>query len=66
MPEAGVSGRTSYCWSYSSQTCVGESFPRMTDPRTRTVRFIGPKKCNQRRLRVAMVGRRQIRIRPHC
>ena len=30
MPEAGVSGRTSYCWSYSIQTCVGESCTRMT------------------------------------
>lgn len=43
MPEAGASGRTSYRWSYSIQTCVGESIPRMTDPRARTVRFIGPK-----------------------
>ena len=64
MPEAGVSSRTSYCWSYSTQTCVGESFPRLADSRTLTVRVISPKKCDQRRLRVAMFGCRQTRIRP--
>jgi hypothetical protein len=45
MSETGISRRTSYCRSYSIQTCVGESFPRMTNPRTRTVLFSGPKKC---------------------